>query len=330
MKEPRGWFRWFRREGSEEAERAQARVKEGLARTRGSLWGRLGDLFRGGLDEASWEALEEALVAADVGVETALDLVDRLRERARAEGLRTLEEVRAALAEEMLRILADVEDRSRRPPEGLPEVVLIVGVNGVGKTTTLGKLAHRARQAGRQVLLAAADTFRAAAIEQLQVWGRRVGVPVIAHQPGADPGAVAHDAVEAARSRGADLVLIDTAGRLHTRHNLMAELGKVARVVGRLVPEAPHRVLLVLDATTGQNGLHQARRFAEAVPLTEIALTKLDGTARGGIAFAVVRELKVPITWVGVGEGLEDLLPFDPRAFVDALLTPAEAVEERR
>lgn len=310
-------------EPSPQAETAAvpAGLKEGLARTRQSFFWRIGQLFRGGgLEESDWEELEALLIQADVGVEATADLVGRLRRRVREEGIGGAEALRQALAQEMVAILQAAQAPLPMPEPGTPLVVLVVGVNGVGKTTTIAKLAYRYRRAGQSVLLAAADTFRAAAIEQLQVWAERAGVVVIAHQPGADPGAVAFDAVSAALSRGTEVVIVDTAGRLHTKHNLMQELQKVRRVIQRQVPSAPHQTLLVLDATTGQNGLAQARLFTAAVQVSHLALAKLDGTAKGGIALAIVRELGLPIAYVGTGEGLEDLADFDAGEFVQALL----------
>jgi len=318
---------WFRKKDQPEPPAppetagAPADLEQGLARTRQGFFARIGQLFRrGGLDESDWEELEALLIQADVGVETTENLVRRLRQRVREEGIHEAEALRRALAEEMVGILQTARAPVCAPEAGTPLVVLVVGVNGVGKTTTIAKLAHRYRRQGKSVLLAAADTFRAAAIEQLQVWGERAGVPVIAHQPGADPGAVAFDAVSAALSRGIDVVIVDTAGRLHTKHNLMQELEKVRRVIQRKVPSAPHQTLLVIDATTGQNGLAQARIFTAAVQVTHLALAKLDGTAKGGIAFAIVHELGLPIAYVGTGERLEDLAEFDARRFVEALL----------
>ncbi len=298
-----------------------AGLAQGLARTRQGLLARIGQLLRRGqLDEETWEELEALLIQADVGVEASLELVQHLRQRVREEGIREEAALHRALAEQMVAILQQVQRPVPAPEPGSPFVVLAVGVNGVGKTTTIAKLAYRYRQEGRTVLLAAADTFRAAAIEQLQVWGERAGVPVIAHQPGADPGAVAFDAVSAAVSRGTDVVIVDTAGRLHTKHNLMQELEKVRRVIQRKLPAAPHQVLLVVDATTGQNGLAQARVFTAAVQVTHLALAKLDGTAKGGIAFAIAKELGLPIAYVGTGERLTDLADFDAQRFVGALL----------
>ncbi len=298
-----------------------AGLEEGLARTRQGVFARIGQIFRrGGLSEEDWEELEALLIEADVGVQTTLEVVQALRRRVREEGIRDPEQLRQALAGELRAILEAVRPSSTLPEPGVPYVILVVGVNGVGKTTTIAKLAYRYRRQGKSVLLAAADTFRAAAIEQLQVWGERAGVPVLAHQPGADPGAVAFDALSAALARGIEVVIVDTAGRLHTKHNLMQELEKVRRVIERKIPSAPHQVLLVIDATTGQNGLAQARLFTAAVRVTDLALAKLDGTAKGGIVFAIVRELGLPVTYVGTGEKLEDLADFDAERFVRALL----------
>jgi len=277
------------------------------------------------LDESMWEQLEEVLISADVGIETSTSLIERLRKRAKDHSLQQPEEVFSALKEELVSILTldgpqalGFEQRGSKPPY----VVLVVGVNGVGKTTSIGKLAFYYRQAGNKVLLAAADTFRAAAIEQLQILGQRVKADVIAHRQGADPGAVAYDAFLASRSRGADILMVDTAGRLHTKTNLMEEMKKIRSVINRLEPEAPHAVLLVLDATTGYNGLAQARAFTEAVGCTGVFLAKLDGTAKGGIALAIRRELGLPIAYIGTGEQMKDMAPFDAEGFVEALLAP--------
>ena len=270
------------------------------------------------VDDGVWEELEELLVSADVGVSTTEKLIERVKQRVAQEKTNDASLVRDALKAEMVSLL-------RIPPQevpdtlSLPRVVLVVGVNGSGKTTSIAKLAYSLKGNGKSVILAAADTFRAAAIDQLSCWGERVGVDVIAHQPGADPGAVVFDTLQAARSRQIDEVIIDTAGRLHTKFNLMEELKKVKRVAAKDDATAPHEVILVLDATTGQNGLTQARYFTEAVGVTGIFLAKLDGTARGGIVLAICDELKIPIQFIGVGEKLEDIMPFDAEAFVEAL-----------
>lgn len=308
---------------------AQAREAEALAASRQSWLGRVVRLFdRSQLDAQLWDELEEALLAADVGLPVTDTLMAGLRGRASRGELGTPPEVRAALRGELVALLRQPgrrgalwpEEEGREPPR--PAVVLVVGVNGTGKTTSIGKLAHAAVARGQRVIIAAADTFRAAADDQLRAWARRVGAQVVAHQPGADPGAVTFDALSAAQARGADLVIVDTAGRLHTKANLMEELGKVYRVIQRRLPGAPHEVLLVLDAPSGQNGLLQARTFAEAVGVTGVLLAKLDGSARGGIVFAVAGELGIPVHFIGTGEGPEDLAPFDPEEFVDALLAP--------
>ncbi|MDR7470890.1 MAG: signal recognition particle-docking protein FtsY [Armatimonadota bacterium] len=289
------------------------RLREGLARTREQLGAGLEALVGRAPGEASISALEEALIRADVGVATAAEVTGRLRQE---RGLRTPAAVRAALRRILLELLGPAVPLRLDPA---PAVVLILGVNGSGKTTTIAKLAHRLQSQGRRVLLAAADTFRAAGIDQLAIWARRVGVDLVAHQPGGDPGAVVFDGLAAMRARGMDVLVVDTAGRLHTRVNLMEELRKLNRIVARDGPPTVER-LLVLDASTGQNALSQARLFHQAVEVTGIVLTKLDGTAKGGIVLAVSRELKLPVKFVGIGEGLNDLAPFDPETFVDALL----------
>ncbi|GAB6875807.1 signal recognition particle-docking protein FtsY [Thermaerobacter litoralis] len=306
-----------------------SKLKAGLARTREQLAGRIRAVVQGAsLDEALYDDLEAVLITADVGVATTQRLLERLRERVRAAGVRDAAAVPGLLAQEMQAMLEAVAAPPARPGTGAaPLVILVVGVNGSGKTTTVGKLAARYRQEGYKVVVGAADTFRAAAIDQLERWCQRVGADLVRQHPGADPAAVAFDALQAAQARGADVLLVDTAGRLHTRVNLMEELRKTQRVLQRLDPTAPHEVLLVLDATTGQNALAQARHFTEAVGVTGIVLTKLDGTARGGMAMAIADELRLPVKWVGTGEGADDLAPFDPAEFIRALFegTPAEA-----
>lgn len=303
-------------------------LKSSLTKTRQSLLSRLTALVtKNQVDEEFWSGLEETLIGADVGVDTTVVLVDKLRTRADKEHVRETTRVEAILKEELIAIL---ETASVQPPilalseaEGSnlqsPEVVLIVGVNGSGKTTSIAKLARYYQAQDKRVIFAAADTFRAAAIDQLKVWGQRVGVDVVAHQPGADPGAVAFDAWQAARARQADVLIVDTAGRLQTKFNLMKELEKIARVLQKNDPTAPHETLLVLDAVTGQNGLPQARAFKETTPLTGLILAKLDGTAKGGIVFAIAKELQLPIKFVGTGEGLDDLAEFDAKEFVEGL-----------
>jgi fused signal recognition particle receptor len=272
---------------------------------------------RASIGKEVWDELEELLISADVGVSTTEKLINIVKQRA-AEAKLDGSHVRSILKDEMIKIL-NVPPREASVNIAPPKVYLVVGVNGSGKTTSIAKLAYSLKKEGKSVLLAAADTFRAAAIDQLKKQGERVGVDVIAHQPGADPGAVVYDALQAAKSRGVDIVIIDTAGRLHTKFNLMEELKKIRRVAAKLDATAPHEVILVLDATTGQNGLTQARYFTEAVGVTGIFIAKLDGTAKGGIVLAICDELKVPIQLIGVGEGLEDMVTFDASAFVEAL-----------
>jgi fused signal recognition particle receptor len=274
-------------------------------------------LLRRDLDDSFYEDLLQVLVGADCGLVMSERMVERLRTRVRDERLSTAEQALRALKAEMLAVL-EVRDRSLHL-DGMPAVVLAVGVNGSGKTTTIGKLAHRLRDEGRTTLIAAADTFRAAAIEQMRIWADRSGSDVVAHQPGADPGAVVFDALQAAMARRIDCVLVDTAGRLHTKTNLMAELAKVRSVVQRLIPEAPHEVLLVIDAPTGMNAINQARVFNQALHLTGIVLTKLDGTSRGGTVLAIEEDLGIPVKLVGMGEGIDDLNVFEPAAYLEAL-----------
>ena len=286
-----------------------------LGRTRERLSGALRRIVPGARpDEQALEALEEALIAADVGPATALHLVEQLRDDPAGQPPR--EQLRAA----MLEVLAAGAAADGGPPARRPHVILVVGVNGSGKTTSSAKLAARFRADGRRVLLGAADTFRAAAVEQLQVWGERLEVPVISHQPGGDPAAVVYDSCEAGRARGVDVVIIDTAGRLQTKDNLMAELAKMHRAAGKVIEGAPDEVWLVLDATTGQNGLRQAEDFLQHAGVTGLVLAKLDGSARGGVALSIADQLKLPIRWVGTGEKIDDLAPFDAAAYVDGLL----------
>jgi fused signal recognition particle receptor len=294
----------------------EAALEHGLERTRGNFMSRLRTFLGTGTGEGpSWDDVEETLIAGDVGATLAIDLVERARRRREPGGPEAA--VRAELA--ALLVPRDPGWSPQAAVSGGPALILVVGVNGTGKTTTIGKLASRYTAEGRTVLLAAADTFRAAAIDQLRIWADRAKVPMVAHAPGADPGAVVYDALDAAVARGADLVIADTAGRLHTRSNLMDELTKVRRIVDKRLPGAQPETLFVLDATTGQNGLSQAKAFHDAVGLTGIVLTKLDSTAKGGIVFAIEDALHVPVRFVGVGEGIGDLLAFDPDAFVAAL-----------
>lgn len=300
------------------------RFARALAKSRGALAGRLREILAASpADGPLLEGLEEALIASDVGVAAATRLIDGLRERLGAGADRSALE--RALRDELRALLGAPVPEGVGRPDG-PWVQLVVGVNGVGKTTTIGKLASRHAAAGRRVLLVAGDTFRAAAADQLAIWAERSGAEIVRQAPGSDPSAVVFDGLEAAKARGIDVVLIDTAGRLHTKVNLMEELKKVNRVIGRVVPGAPHDVLLILDATTGQNALAQARAFAGAVDVGGVALTKLDGSARGGMAVAVRSELGVPIRYVGLGEGAADLQPFDPEAFLEGLLPQADCV----
>ena len=303
------------------------KLKEGLTKTRINVVERIAEVVRGRrLDEAALEEIERILIEADVGVDAALHLVEALRERVRADGLPE-EGVNRFLKEEVLRMLEApaAQAQAVEPSPGEPRVILVVGVNGVGKTTTIGKLAARCAARGERVVLAACDTFRAAAIDQLAAWADRADAGIVRHQPGADPASVAFDALSAAKARGADAVIVDTAGRLHTKVNLMEELKKVYRVIQKAQAGAPHEVLLVLDATTGQNAIAQARQFHATLGLTGLVLAKLDGTAKGGIVIAISRSLNIPVRMVGLGEGIDDLQDFDPRAFVDAMFEDGDA-----
>jgi fused signal recognition particle receptor len=313
------------------------RFKESVSKTRSQLAARVEGLFTIGkkIDPSVLKQLENALLAADIGVRTTREVLDAVREKVDRHTLSDAGELKAELKRQLLARLApapppangvatapDSNPTSEVGAESVADgtrVIFMVGVNGVGKTTTMGKLANRLRQEGHTVLLCAADTFRAAAIEQLEVWAQRAGVEIVKQKPGADPAAVVYDAVAAARARGTDAVIVDTAGRLHTKSNLMAELDKMKRTAAKVVPGAPHEILLVMDATTGQNGFVQAREFTGAVGVTGIVLTKLDGTAKGGIVVAITRELGLPVRFVGVGEKIEDLVPFDAESFVNSL-----------
>jgi len=298
-----------------------SRLRDGLRKTRDSLVGKIDAVFAGSvIDEASLDELEEALLGSDLGPAATRAVMDSARGAFHRQGAATAEAMRALLAERIAELLT-VPAPQPRPPAAPPHVILFVGANGSGKTTTIAKLAKRYRDAGESVLLAAGDTFRAAAIEQLQIWGKRIGADVIAHQAGADPSAVVFDACKAAVARRTGRLLVDTAGRLHTKSNLMEELKKIHRVIARAVPGAPHETLLVLDATTGLNAAAQAREFHQAVTISGIVVTKLDGTAKGGAVVGIARELQIPVRYVGVGESSEDLQPFNPQEFAAALFS---------
>ncbi len=297
------------------------KTESGAIRSKETWFGKISNIFnRDTFSDEVWEELEELLVSADVGVETTNKLLSKVKQRVKTDQLSDVSQIRETLKEEMVNLLNIPQSANSIPgrSEESPRIILVVGVNGSGKTTSIAKLAYCFISQGNRVILAAADTFRAAAIDQLKHWGGKVGAEVIAHQPGGDPGAVAYDAVQAGCSRHAQTVIIDTAGRLHTKFNLMEELKKVKRVVAKQDTSAPHQVLLVMDATTGQNGLAQAKYFTEAVEVTGIFLSKLDGTARGGIIFAICDQLNIPISYIGTGEQLQDMSPFDAEVFVNA------------
>ena len=297
------------------------RMKQAVTRTRENLSARIDDIVSIGkeIDRNTLDDLEATLLSADLGTATTQQVLGTLRERADRKQIKDVDELKRLLKEELLAILSSANSRPVNRVDGTPEVILVVGVNGTGKTTTIGKLSQVFRSQGKNVLLCAADTFRAAAIEQLEIWGQRTGTEVIKTKAGGDPAAVLFDSLQAAVARKVDYVVVDTAGRLHTKTSLMAELEKMRRTAQRIIPGSPHEVLLVMDATTGQNGLQQARLFTESAGVTGIVLTKLDGTAKGGVVVAISRELGVPVRYVGVGEKVGDLLPFDPKDFVDSL-----------
>jgi fused signal recognition particle receptor len=300
------------------------KTESAVKRSKETWFGKIANIFnRGSFGDELWEELEELLISADVGLETTNKLLSKVKQRVKADKLSEISQIREALKKEMVSLL-NIPQRANPIPEqngDSPYIILVIGVNGSGKTTSIAKLAHVYTSQGRRVILAAADTFRAAAIEQLKHWGTKAGAEVVAHQSGGDPGAVAYDAVQAGYSRHAQAVIIDTAGRLHTKFNLMEELKKIKRVVAKHDASAPHQVLLVMDATTGQNGLAQAKHFTEAVGVTGIFLAKLDGTARGGIIFAICDELNIPISYIGTGEKLQDIAPFDAEVFVNAIFS---------
>jgi len=294
------------------------KLKAGLAKTKQHLVDKVDEVVFGRkIDETTLEEIEEILLSADIGTKTATDITEQIRERIKNDQLHSSEDLRAVIKREMTKSLGKAHPVS--VPDQKPFIILTVGVNGVGKTTTIGKLASRFKAEGYSVLLAAGDTFRAAAIEQLEIWAKRTGADFIKHQSGSDPAAVAYDAVEAAKHRKIDIVIIDTAGRLHTKAPLMEELKKISRVIKKSIPDAPHETLLIIDSTTGQNAIRQAHIFNEAIGITGIALTKLDGTAKGGIIFAINKEFNIPIKLIGIGEGVDDLKDFDPESFVKAL-----------
>jgi fused signal recognition particle receptor len=303
------------------------KTEAGVKRSREAWFGKIAGVFtRDTLGDEIWNELEDLLVSADVGVETTDKLLGKVKEKVKRDKLSETLQIRAALKEEMVDLLSVSSSKSSAPAqsetrEEFPKIILVVGVNGSGKTTSIAKLAFGLTTQGKRVILGAADTFRAAAIDQIKHWGERVGAEVVAHQPGGDPGAVAYDAVQAGYSRHAQAVIIDTAGRLHTKSNLMEELKKIRRVVAKQDASAPHQVLLVMDATTGQNGLAQVKHFTEAVDVTDIFLAKLDGTARGGIVFAICDQLNIPISYIGTGEQLPDMAPFDAKVFVNAIFS---------
>ncbi|MGN7470274.1 signal recognition particle-docking protein FtsY [Brevibacillus sp. SAFN-007a] len=320
----------------QKSEEVTQKFTDGLAKTRDLLVEKVEDLVRRykKIDDDFFDELEEILITSDVGVSTVMELIDDLRTEVRKQKIENAMDLQPILSEKLVALLKNDEstDRMLNVEDGRLNVILFVGVNGVGKTTTIGKMAHMFKQQGKNVLLAAGDTFRAAAIEQLEVWGERVGVDVIKQQQGSDPAAVIYDAIQAAKSRKVDVLLCDTAGRLQNKVNLMEELAKVRRVLQRELPGAPHEVLLVLDATTGQNALSQAKTFGQSAGVTGLVLTKLDGTAKGGIVIAIRNELNIPVKYVGLGEKMDDLQPFDPEQFVHALfagLIQKEEAEEQ-
>lgn len=305
-------------------------LKKGLEKTRNGLKDGIGSLFHSyeAVSDDFYEELEEALILADMGMETAMQITETLRQKAKEQRLESTQDVYELFKEEINRILEAKDPRIVEP--GKTNVILVIGVNGAGKTTSIGKMAYQLKQNGHHVILAAADTFRAAAIDQLKVWAERAGVEIVCHEEGSDPGAVVYDAADITHSRWADVLICDTAGRLHNKKNLMEELKKIGRILEREFPTAHREVLLVLDAATGQNALSQARLFAETAPITGIILTKLDGTAKGGVVVGIMNELGIPVKYVGVGEGMEDLKPFDAREFAEALfsLEQEEETEE--
>jgi len=312
-------------------EEEQEKLDEGLEKTRTSFFGKLDRMVRGKdtVDAEVLDELEEILVTSDVGVDTTLEIIDHVEARVSEDQYVSTEELNLLIRDEIAKLMLEKEEERPAdfdaPLPNKPHVIMVVGVNGVGKTTTIGKMAHRYKQAGKKVVMGAADTFRAAAIEQLEIWADRAEVPIIKQQHGSDPAAVAYDTIEAAQARDADVVLIDTAGRLHTKGGLMDELAKMKRVMQKRTDSAPHEVLLVLDASTGQNALRQAEEFIESVDVTGLALTKLDGTAKGGVVIGVSHQFNVPVKYIGVGEGIDDLQVFDRKGFVEGLFKGVDA-----
>lgn len=296
------------------------KLKDSLAKTRDNLSNKINNLVKASkaIDDDFYDQLEELLILSDIGVKATQTIIDHIKKQVRQQRIRDVDEVKNLLKDELVRMLA--QNRLSDTDELFPKIILVVGVNGVGKTTTIGKLAYKFKQQGKKVVLAAADTFRAAAAEQLEIWSQRAGVDIVRHEEGADPASVVFDAIQSAKAKKADVVICDTAGRLHNKKNLMEELKKINRVIDREYPEANKEVLLVLDATTGQNAVSQAQVFKEAVNISGIALTKLDGTAKGGVIIAIADEISVPVQYIGVGEGIDDLQDFDAQSFVTALL----------
>lgn len=321
---------FFKKLFNRDKQEKQERLDAGMERTRKGVWSKISHAIAGKskIDEDVLDNLEEAFITSDVGVDTTMRILDRIRQRVERDKYTSSQELDQYLCEEISALLAensvnkenaDAQDGFTVPEEGRPYVIMVVGVNGVGKTTTIGKLAWQYKQAGYKVVLGAADTFRAAAIDQLEIWGQRVDVPVIKQQMGSDPAAVALDTLQYAKAKGADVVIIDTAGRLHTKTGLMDELGKIKRVMKKVVPDAPQEILLVLDGSTGQNAYEQAKRFTEATDVNELAITKLDGTAKGGVVIGISDQFKIPVKYIGIGEGMEDLQLFNAFEFVRSL-----------
>ena len=321
---------FFKKLFNRDKQEKQERLDAGMERTRKGVWSKISRAIAGKskIDEDVLDNLEEAFITSDVGVDTTMRILDRIRQRVERDKYTSSQELDQYLCEEISALLAensvnkenaDAQDGFTVPKEGRPYVIMVVGVNGVGKTTTIGKLAWQYKQAGYKVVLGAADTFRAAAIDQLEIWGQRVDVPVIKQQMGSDPAAVALDTLQYAKAKGADVVIIDTAGRLHTKTGLMDELGKIKRVMKKVVPDAPQEILLVLDGSTGQNAYEQAKRFTEATDVNELAITKLDGTAKGGVVIGISDQFKIPVKYIGIGEGMEDLQLFNAFEFVRSL-----------